>query len=136
MKYVKFIKESTVEHDTPDPAAAPQAPRRRPDMSSFFSMLRQITPAPDHRPHAVPAPGDVSAAFLQLADAFDIMRRGRENQAESEEDREWAIDRMIQILLSEANRPPREVQGASEEFCDGEDTLRSTRDTGLLDAWH
>lgn len=92
-------------------------------MSSFFSILREITPAPEHRPHAVPVPGDVSAAFLQLADAFDVMRRGRENEAESENDREWAIDNMIQILLSEAHRPPREVQGASEEFCDGKNAL-------------
>lgn len=26
---------------------------------------------------------------------------------------------MIQSLLSEANTPPREVEGVSEEFCDG-----------------
>lgn len=65
----------------------------------------------------------MSSAFLQLADAFDVMRRGRETEAENENDREWVIDHMIQILLSEAHRPPREVQGASEEFCDGKNTL-------------
>lgn len=100
-------------------------------MSSFFSILREITPAPDHRPHAVPVPGDVSAAFLQLADAFDVMRRQSGRETENEDDREWVIDRMIQILHSEADRPPREVQGASEEFCDGENSPRSTRMIGV-----
>lgn len=100
-------------------------------MSSFFSILREITPAPEHRPHAVPVPGDVSAAFLQLADAFDVMRRDRANEPETDAERESAIDNMIQILLSEARSPPREVQGVSEEFCDGESTHPRDQCAGL-----
>lgn len=113
-----------VEHNTPEPSAATQAPRRRPDLSSFFATLREITPAPDHRPHAVPVPGDVSAAFLSLADAYEVLRnQARSHGGNGNEDssNDEMVNTMIQTLLSDANSPPREVEGASEEFCAGEE---------------
>lgn len=116
-----------VEHNTPDPSATTQPPRRRrPDLSSFFATLSEITPAPDHRPHAVPVPGDVSAAFYSLAEALDVIRRdaappraqeGETARSDSGQEDDL-LTRMIQMLLSEAETPPREVEGVSEEFCD------------------
>ncbi|KAJ5136590.1 hypothetical protein N7448_005144 [Penicillium atrosanguineum] len=113
-----------IEHNTADPSAATQAPRRRrPDLSTFFATLSEITPAPDHRPHAVPVPGDVSAAFYSLAEAFEVMRRDAADMPErnGDQDGENAEDlltRMIQTLLNDADMPPREVEGVSEDFCD------------------
>ncbi|EKV16311.1 hypothetical protein PDIG_08420 [Penicillium digitatum PHI26] len=117
-----------IEHNTTDPSTAPIARRRRPDLSTFFSTLSQITPAPDHRPHAVPVPGDVSAAFFSLAEALNMMRREADpaphpNAQESTVDADSDVDRdllttMIQSLLAQADMPPREVEGVDEEFCD------------------
>ncbi|KAF7719663.1 Uncharacterized protein PECH_004162 [Penicillium ucsense] len=110
------------EHDTTDPAFANDGPRRRrPDLSTFFATLSEITPGPDHRPHAVPVPGDVSAAFYSLAEAFEVMRRDASTTAAQSGDGsngDELLTQMIQTLLSEADTPPREVEGVSEEFCD------------------
>ncbi|KAJ5168677.1 uncharacterized protein N7482_004271 [Penicillium canariense] len=118
-----------IEHNTTDPATANSTQRRRrPDLSTFFATLSEITPAPDHRPHAVPVPGDVSAAFYSLAEAFEVMRResgatgAQEDEAGNTGDSQPIGDdlltQMIQTLLSDADTPPREVEGVSEEFCD------------------
>ncbi|KAJ5093909.1 hypothetical protein N7456_009770 [Penicillium angulare] len=118
-----------VEHGTADPASNPQAQRRRrPDLSTFFATLSEISPDPshpDHRPHAVPVPGDVSAAFYSLAEAFEVMRReNASGGTEAETDGASGVEgnelitQMIQSLLSGADMPPREVEGVSEEFCD------------------
>ncbi|KAJ5380801.1 uncharacterized protein N7496_003229 [Penicillium cataractarum] len=110
------------EHNTTDLAVNNNSPRRRrPDLSTFFATLSEITPAPDHRPHAVPVPGDVSAAFYSLAEAFEVMRRQAADLATERgdgADGEDLLNQMIQSLLSEADTPPREVEGVSDEFCD------------------
>ncbi|UDD55594.1 hypothetical protein AFCA_003196 [Aspergillus flavus] len=66
-----------VEHNTTDPGTAtPSTHRRRPDLSTFFATLSEISPDEARtREHAVPVPRDVSAAFYSLAEAFDLMRR-------------------------------------------------------------
>lgn len=90
-------------------------------MSSFFATLSEITPAPDHRPHAVPVPSDVSAAFVSLAEAFEVMRQqasAAATQAGDGTTGEQLLSQMIESLLSDADTPPREVEGVSEEFCD------------------
>lgn len=70
-------------------------------------------------------PGDISAAFYSLAEALEVMRReggdvgtsaGVQEGGQGGED---LLTTMIQSLLSEADTPPREVEGVSEEFCDG-----------------
>ena len=85
------------------------------------------------RPHAIPVPGDMSAAFRSLAEAFEVIRRegeggmagmwlGGEDAAPGDEDGvgdAGLLGQMIRILLREADAPPREVEGVSEEFCDG-----------------
>ncbi|PLB55524.1 hypothetical protein P170DRAFT_43161 [Aspergillus steynii IBT 23096] len=121
-----------VEHNTTDPStSASSARRRRPDLSTFFATLSEISPDETgrSRPHAVPVPHDVSAAFYSLAEAFEVMRREGPGAAESGEGAEAGTEtgtgtggdlltQMIQSLLSEAEMPPKEVEGASEEFCD------------------
>ncbi|KAH8705033.1 hypothetical protein BGW36DRAFT_421610 [Talaromyces proteolyticus] len=118
-----------VEHDITDPRTTDQPRVRRPDLSTFFATLSEITPNPSEtrtRQHAVPVPGDVSAAFRSLAEAFDVMRREHESggvdidSAEAEDDHHGAalIDQMIEALVQGAELPPREVEGVNEEFCD------------------
>ncbi|KAH1585458.1 hypothetical protein KXX69_008482 [Aspergillus fumigatus] len=126
-----------VEHNTTDPSI-PQQPtrRRRPDLSTFFSTLSQISPD-EHRsrPHAVLVPRDVSAAFYTLAEALEVMRRESEGGGASAGSREGGngdgdgddlLSQMIQTLLREADTPPKEVEGVSEEFCDMLDRVPRT----------
>ncbi|KAJ5899452.1 hypothetical protein N7495_004196 [Penicillium taxi] len=123
-----------IEHNTTEPSAASQpGRRRRPDLSTFFATLSEITPGPDSRPHAVPVPGDVSAAFFSLAEALEVMRREAPEGTATEgttQDSEGLLTQMIQTLLSEADTPPRQVEGVSEEFCDVLDRVpKSSLDT-------
>lgn len=92
----------------------PQSGRtRRPDMSSLYSLIAEITPeVPERRTreHAVPVPGDVSAAFRQFADALQTMQRDNENTDND------VLQNMIANLLSTAEQPPTEVKGVDEEY--------------------
>ncbi|KAE8151209.1 hypothetical protein BDV25DRAFT_98682 [Aspergillus avenaceus] len=107
-----------VEHNTTDPSNTPTN-RRRPDLSTFFSTLSEITPDTDRsRPHAVPVPRDISAAFYSLAEAFNVMRRDGSAAEQGTDANPELLTEMIQSLLREAETPPREVEGVSEEFCD------------------
>lgn len=122
-----------MEHNTENPSAANNSQRsHRPDLSTFFATLSEITPNPAEtrtREHAVPVPGDVSAAFRTLAEAFDVMRRdydiggagsatGTSSGGDDHHGGEL-IDQMIEALIQGAEMPPREVEGVTEEFCDG-----------------
>ncbi|KAA8644320.1 hypothetical protein EYZ11_009933 [Aspergillus tanneri] len=117
-----------VEHNTTDPSIPnPTARRRRPDLSTFFATLSEISPDESRsRPHAVPVPHDISAAFYSLAEALEVMRReapGAESTAPTTTDNDDSenpdlLTQMIRTLLNEAEMPPKEVEGVSEEFCD------------------
>jgi hypothetical protein len=75
--------------------------------------MSEITPErPETRSRegAVPVPGDVSAAFRSLADAFRIMQRDNEN-ADTD-----LMENMIETLMASAERPPIEVKGVDEEY--------------------
>ncbi|KAL2835253.1 hypothetical protein BDW59DRAFT_5617 [Aspergillus cavernicola] len=145
-----------VEHNTTDPSNPPNPQstttrRRRPDLSTFFSTLSEIsTDESRHRHHAVPVPRDVSAAFYSLAEALNIMRRegGGEGGVAANDDEtntataeaenfpmlnpdgtpirvhgEDLLAQMIQALLRDAETPPTEVEGVSEQFCDDLDRI-------------
>ncbi|EZF35719.1 hypothetical protein H109_05210 [Trichophyton interdigitale MR816] len=112
----------------------------RPDLSTFFATLNEISPNQGNertRPYAVPVPGDVSAAFRSLAEAFDVMRRSGDNAPLPVYDgrdpempdagQGQLIEEMIRALLQDAEAPPREVEGVSEEFCDVLDRVPKTR---------
>ncbi|KIW99121.1 uncharacterized protein Z519_00784 [Cladophialophora bantiana CBS 173.52] len=96
-----------------DPPNGNQSQPRRPDLSTFLSLLSEVTPdRPEERTRegAVPVPADVSAVFRSLAEAFEVMRRINDN-ADSN-----LLDSMIQNLMDTAERPPREVKGVDEEY--------------------
>ena len=91
---------------------SPSRPRR-PDLSTFFTTLSEIrTDSSRTREHAIPVPGDVSAAHRSLAEAFHVMRRSGEGEARTEE----ILQEMIETLLGGAERPPREVEGVEEDY--------------------
>lgn len=78
-----------------------------------MSLLHEITPErPENRSRegAVPVPGDVSAAFRSLAEAFQLMQRDNDN-ADSD-----LLENMIEALMSQAEQPPKEVKGVDEEY--------------------
>lgn len=110
--------------------SVPQKPShsRRPDLSTFYALLSEISPQsptadqPRHRPGAVPVPGDISAAFRSLAEAFDLMRREHEGgtpttDADPHGGDDDLISTMISNLLQNAEAPPPDVEGVSEEWC-------------------
>lgn len=47
------------------------------------------------------------------------MRRMHETTGGDNDEDNSLIDQMIENLVSQADMPPREVEGVSEEFCDG-----------------
>jgi Ring finger domain len=107
--------DRTAEHAV-DPPTNPTERPRRPDLSTFFSTLSQITPDPSvprTREHAVPIPNEVSAAFRNLADAFGLMRQDNDVTGSD------LLGSLIDSLLSSAERPPREVEGVDEEYIAG-----------------
>ncbi|KMP01233.1 hypothetical protein CIHG_01522 [Coccidioides immitis H538.4] len=136
-----------VEHSTtPDTntrstsESRPNPRHRRPDLSTFFATLNEISHDPSEprtRPYAVPVPGDVSAAFRSLAEALDVIRRetesggdaplpvydGREPEGLAEGADGGLIGQMIRTLLQDAEAPPREVEGVSEVFVDALDRV-------------
>ncbi|KAI9762449.1 MAG: hypothetical protein M4579_000425 [Chaenotheca gracillima] len=132
-----------VEHNIPSPPRTtvgdrshPEPPPRRPDLSTFFTALSAVDTSSTQNAHAVPTPGDVSVAYRMLASAFEVMRRdGGEGgdtsapppgTAEQTSDSGAAaagsytqlMDMLIESLLHDADSPPREVKGCSQEYLD------------------
>jgi hypothetical protein len=66
----------------------------------------------------VPTPGDVSAAYRLLASAFDVMRdtASANSSGGSLTQHDELMDMLISSLLSDADTPPREVQGVGEQY--------------------
>nr|POE64962.1 hypothetical protein CFP56_65920 [Quercus suber] len=96
-------------------------PPRRPDLSTFFSTLDLVDTSGSRQPqnaNALPLPRDVSAAFRNLANAFDMMRGGGGdiNGAASGGSHDELLDTLVQSLMQDADHPPSEVQGVSDEF--------------------
>ncbi|OAX85211.1 hypothetical protein ACJ72_00404 [Emergomyces africanus] len=131
------VEHSTTPADNNNNTTSSARPApRRPDLSSFFATLQEITPNPSEtrtRPYAVPVPGDISAAYRSLAEALNVMRHetgeygfpvhdgrdeGLETAAEGGDATGGAglLSSMIGLLLREAEEPPREVEGVGEGF--------------------
>lgn len=121
-----------VEHSTSG-ITTPRPRPRRPDLSTFFAALNESTASQTRtRPDAVPTPGNVGAAHRLLAEAYDMMRRDSEGGAPGgfpvydgrdpglgDDETGGLITQMIRTLLEGMEAPPREIEGVSEEFCDG-----------------
>lgn len=111
-----MLIHSSAEHARDEPRNNNDGHPRRPDMSSIYALISEITPErPEQRAreHAVPVPGDVSAAFRHLAEAFQTMQRENDNSTEGGSD---VLQNMIENLLATAERPPTEVKGVDEEY--------------------
>jgi len=104
-----------VEHNVP--TEQKEQPRRRPDLSTFFSTLDLVDTSGSRQPqnaHSLPLPRDVSAAYRNLANAFDMMRGG--SGAAQESDHNGLLEQLVESLMQNAEHPPAEVQGVSDEF--------------------
>ena len=103
-----------MEHNIkPSPTSNPRP--NRPDLSTFFSTLELVDTSHTENAHAVPIPGDISAVFRLLADAFERMAQDSGEGARNVE----LLEGLRETLLREAEMPPREVKGVSDEFLAG-----------------
>ncbi|KAK3717378.1 hypothetical protein LTR37_005767 [Vermiconidia calcicola] len=108
-----------VEHNIPTNQQNQAPPRRRPDLSTFFSTLDHIDTSGTRQPHnahAQPMPRDISAAFRNLANAFEMMRGGDEASNSGQGGVDDLLGNLVQSLIESAEHPPSEVQGVSDEF--------------------
>ncbi|MCJ1416532.1 hypothetical protein MMC32_002870 [Xylographa parallela] len=114
----------TVEHNV-KPASPSDQPPRRPDFSTFFSTLELVDTSHTNNVHSTPIPGDISSVFRMLAEGYERMRQdqdlngathlhGDDHEIDSGHSR--FLEALIQTLLSEADTPPKEVNGVSDEF--------------------
>lgn len=60
-------------------------------------------------------PRDISAAFRNLANAFEMMRGGDPNDV-AQDSHDELLGRLVESLMESAEHPPSEVQGVSDEF--------------------
>lgn len=111
------VNGTLVEHNIPTSQPAEQQPRRRPDLSTFFSTLELVDTSGTHEPHnqnSLPLPRDISAAFRNLANAFDMMRGG--SGVAQEQGHNELIEQLVESLMASAENPPNKVEGVSDEF--------------------
>lgn len=107
----------SVEHGVKLNNAPQTTAHRRPDLSTFFSTLDLVDTSGDRRPNntnALPLPSDVGAAFLSLANGFATMLDGPADEAGAGSNPELAS--MVQWLRANAEDPPKEVSGCSDQF--------------------
>ncbi|KAL9082490.1 MAG: hypothetical protein Q9159_006376 [Coniocarpon cinnabarinum] len=105
-----------------------QSQHRRPDLSTFFSTLELIdTAGSSDRSHnnqnALPIPSNVSAAYRQLANSYQVMLGETEGvyvpegQERAPMNNEW-VEGMIEQLMQNANNPPERPKGLPNSFFD------------------
>ncbi|TKA55482.1 hypothetical protein B0A55_11768, partial [Friedmanniomyces simplex] len=112
---VARISGYDVEHNIP--VEQKEQPRRRPDLSTFFGTLDLVDTSGSRQPqnaHSLPLPRDISAAYRNLANAFDMMRGG--TGTAQEHGQEGLLEQLVESLMQSAEHPPTEVQGVSDEF--------------------
>lgn len=120
-----------VEHNI-QPSSSTTRRRRQIDMSTFSAHLHNILPEsststtsrrdqPQHQhnnPHAVPSPSDTSALFRLIQDQMGMLA----STAPTEDNREF-LRSLVEALELDVARPPREIEGVSQEFLDGLDRV-------------
>jgi hypothetical protein len=108
---------SQVEHNIPpqpSSTSTDQPPRpRRPDLSTFFTTLEYTDTSHSQNPNILPIPQNVSATFRTAANAYIFLR-------ESVGEEGGLLTELIEVLMGEAEGPPRVVEGVDDEFLAGE----------------
>jgi hypothetical protein len=116
------LTANAVEHNIQnESSAAPPRRPRRPDLSTFFATVEEVSTEGDadrahNNPHATPTPGDVAAAFRSLAEAFDVMRVDGGGEV---------LPSLIESLREFADHPPNEVKGMPQTFLDELDRVNN-----------
>ena len=122
---------STADHNIPSFNTQQQpSQHRRPDLTTFFSTLELIDTSGSsgrshNNPNALPIPSNVSAAYRQLANSYQVMLGETEGvyvpegQERGRNSNEW-LESMIAQLMQNANNPPERPQGLPNTFFDGE----------------
>lgn len=100
-----------VEHNIPKNEQTASQHTRRPDLSTFFSNLELVNTSNTQNSNATPMPADMRAVFITLSDAFRSMRSQGGGAL---------LDILIESLEADAEAPPREVEGVSDAYLDGE----------------
>ncbi|EMC99584.1 hypothetical protein BAUCODRAFT_119161 [Baudoinia panamericana UAMH 10762] len=111
------MSQYDVEHNVPREQHDTSQPRRRPDLSTFFSTLDFVDTSGSRQPqnaNSVPLPRDIAAAFRNLANAFGMMLVGGETAQDA--GRNELLSNLVESLMHSAEHPPSEVQGVSDEF--------------------
>ncbi|KAL9000678.1 MAG: hypothetical protein Q9169_000714 [Polycauliona sp. 2 TL-2023] len=103
-----------VEHNIPKSDATPPQHTRRPDLSTFFSNLELVNTSTTQNSNATPMPADMRAVYITLSDAFRSMRQDGGGNL---------LDSLIETLEADADSPPREVKGVSDDFLDELDRI-------------
>ncbi|KAE9380598.1 hypothetical protein N431DRAFT_362477 [Stipitochalara longipes BDJ] len=104
-----------VEHNIKD---KPASHGTRPDMSSFFNQLSQITTdstssRTHNNPNAVPTPVDVAAAERLLQDQFTFLLQNSNN-----ENHRAFLENLSGFLQEQIEDPPEKVAGVPQSYLD------------------
>lgn len=131
---------STDEHNIQKDAAPQQHTHRRPDLSTFFSTLELVdTSSSTNQPHnnanADPIPANVSSAYRQLANSYQIIMGESEGVytpegQERERSSNALLENMVSLLMQGANDPPTRPHGMPEEYFDRKSPMGPQR--GIL----
>jgi len=114
-----------IEHGIKD---KPRQHTRRPDMTTFFSQLSQITtdssdPSWTHNnPNATPTPVEMAAAARLLQEQFQTLRQTASDQHNIE-----FLDSMIDTIEHEIDSPPAKVAGVPQSYLDTLDRVPKQR---------
>ncbi|KAK7976576.1 hypothetical protein PG989_015039 [Apiospora arundinis] len=107
-----------VEHNIKESNNKPHT--RRPDMSSFTSLLHQISPdsgttggSTTHTHHAGPTPVDAAGLFRLLQDQYATLA----TTAPSDDNRSF-LEGLIRSLESDIDSPPEHIRGVTQEYLD------------------
>lgn len=89
-----------------------------PDSGGSSSRSTSQTSPSHHNPHAVPNPSDTSALFRLIQDQMGTLA----TTAPTEDNRAF-LQSLVEALELDVARPPRELEGVSQEFVDGLDRV-------------
>ncbi|KAK4252440.1 hypothetical protein C7999DRAFT_36944 [Corynascus novoguineensis] len=117
-----------IEHNI-KPSSSTSRRRRQLDMSTFTAHLHNLLPdstssassqttEQHHNPHAVPNPADTSALFRLIQDQMGTLAA----TAPTEDNRAF-LESLVEALEPDVARPPRQIEGVTQEFLDGLDRV-------------